>query len=81
MNLSLADLGHTSETLRGQTRETLAALPSVAGALDAAEAQLARYRRGLEQAYGERLRLHTHAVVALGFERLVWRSTQGGSPT
>lgn len=49
----------------------------VAACLDAAEAQLARHRHGLEQAYGERLRLHTHAVVALGFERLVWRSTSG----
>ncbi|MEA1050894.1 hypothetical protein U5801_13905 [Lamprobacter modestohalophilus] len=70
MNLS-------GESLREQPREALAALPVVASALDTAEAQLARHRLGLEQAYGERLRLHTHAVVALGFERLVWRSSPG----
>ncbi|MEA3638532.1 MAG: AAA family ATPase, partial [Lamprobacter sp.] len=78
--LSLADTGLSAERLRESSREDLAALPSVASALDAAEAQLARYRQGLEQAYGTRLRLHTHAVVALGFERLVWRSTPGVSP-
>ncbi|MFE8034474.1 AAA family ATPase, partial [Thiohalocapsa marina] len=73
--LSLSDIGLSAEQLRESSREELAALPAVAGALDAAEAQLARYRLGLEQAYGQRLRLHTHAVAALGFERLVWRST------
>ena len=73
--LSLQALGQTGEQLRALPREDLAALPSVAASLDEAEGQLARHRQGLEQAYGERLRLHTHAVVALGFERLVWRST------
>ncbi|MBK1619076.1 AAA family ATPase [Lamprobacter modestohalophilus] len=75
--LSLQDLGDTAETLRAQSREALMAQPKVAACLDAAEAQLDRHRQGLEQAYGERLRLHTHAVVALGFERLVWRSCSG----
>ncbi|MBK1619074.1 AAA family ATPase [Lamprobacter modestohalophilus] len=75
--LSLQDLGDTAETLRAQSREALITQPKVAACLDAAEAQLARHRQGLEQAYGERLRLHTHAVVALGFERLLWRSCSG----
>jgi hypothetical protein len=75
--LSLQDLGETAQALRAQPREALSAQPKVAACLDAAEAQLARHRRGLEQAYGERLHLHTHAVVALGFERLVWRSRSG----
>ncbi|MBK1649111.1 AAA family ATPase [Rhabdochromatium marinum] len=73
--LSLHDIVQTGQALRPQSREELARLPLVAASLDAAEAQLAHYRQGLEQAYGQRLRLHTHAVVALGFERLVWRST------
>ena len=30
------------------------------------------YRGILMAAYPDRLRLHTYAVVALGFERLVW---------
>ncbi|MBK1619896.1 AAA family ATPase [Lamprobacter modestohalophilus] len=75
--LSLQDLNLSGESVREQPRDALAALPVVASALDTAEAQLARHRLGLEQAYGERLRLHTHAVVALGFERLVWRSSPG----
>jgi hypothetical protein len=73
--LSLRDLALSGEQLRAQSHAQLSALPKVAASLDSAEAQLARHRQGLEQAYGERLRLHTHAVVALGFERLVWRST------
>ncbi|MEA3642121.1 MAG: AAA family ATPase, partial [Lamprobacter sp.] len=77
--LSLQDLGETAETLRAQSREALSTQPRVAACLDAAEAQLARHRQGLEQAYGERLRLHTHAVVALGFERLLWRSSSAAS--
>jgi hypothetical protein len=73
--LSLPDIGQSADWLRERSREELADLPQVAAALDSAEAQLAGYRLGLEQAYAQRLRLHTHAVVALGFERLVWRST------
>lgn len=73
--LSRKDLGQTGEQLRALPREALARLPGVAASLDDAEAQLAGHRHGLEQAYGERLHLHTHAVVALGFERLIWRST------
>ncbi|EIC20755.1 AAA family ATPase [Thiorhodovibrio frisius] len=73
--LSLQDLGESAERLRQLSRDELSARPQVAARLDEAEAQLARHRQGLEQAYGGRLRLHTHAVVALGFERLLWRST------
>ncbi|MBK5967734.1 MULTISPECIES: AAA family ATPase [Thiorhodovibrio] len=73
--LSLQDLGESAERLRQLSREELSARPQVAALLDEAEAQLVRHRQGLEQAYGGRLRLHTHAVVALGFERLLWRST------
>jgi hypothetical protein len=76
--LSLQALGQTAQTLRASSRKALIALPQVAACLDEAEAQLARHRQGLEQTYGERLQLHTHAVVALGFERLLWRSTSGG---
>jgi hypothetical protein len=73
--LSLQDAGLSAQALRESSREALSALPQVASRLDEAQVQLARHRQGLEQAYGERLRLHTHAVVALGFERLLWRSS------
>lgn len=39
---------------------------------DLDEAQPARYRADREKAYGEKLRLRSHAVVGVGFERLVW---------
>ena len=60
---------------RKTSREALRKVPAVAERFEAAEAQLARYRKTLEEVYGERLRLHTHAVVCIGMERLVWQST------
>jgi len=40
--------------------------------LDASRNKLEGYRATLQEACGERLRLRTFSVVALGFERLVW---------
>jgi len=40
--------------------------------LGAARTQVQRYRQTLESKYGTALNLHAYAVVALGFERLVW---------
>nr|VFK19621.1 MAG: PD-(D/E)XK nuclease superfamily protein [Candidatus Kentron sp. LPFa] len=65
-------LGMKSEAAREIGREALRELPPVAEQLNIANAQLARYRETLEQVYGEKLRLHTHAVVCIGLERLVW---------
>jgi len=53
-------------------REELRELPPVVEELKIAGAQLARYRETLERVYGKKLRLHTHAVVCIGLERLVW---------
>lgn len=47
-------------------------LPPVMEQLNRAGAQLARYRETLERVYGKKLRLHTHAVVCIGLERLAW---------
>jgi hypothetical protein len=33
---------------------------------------LTAYREALEHAGGPALKLHTHAVVSIGLERLVW---------
>nr|VFJ75054.1 MAG: Glycosyl transferase family 2 [Candidatus Kentron sp. FW] len=60
------------EEIRAESREELRALPQVAAKLTEATEQLSRYRATLEQVYGEKLRLHTHAVVALGLTRLIW---------
>jgi hypothetical protein len=70
--LSLKKLGLTAEEVRAQSRETLQRLPAVEEALQAALLQLQDYRRVLVEKYREPQRLHCFAVVALGFERLVW---------
>ena len=70
--LSLSDLGLTGDAIRATPRAELAALPLVQTALAAATRKAEDYRAILEAAYQGRLRLHTYAVVALGFERLVW---------
>lgn len=65
-------LGTNSEAVRDMTREELRKLPPVVEQLNIAGAQLSRYRETLERVYGKKLRLHTHAVVCIGLERLVW---------
>ncbi len=70
--LSLDELGLTGEEVRGMSRDELRSLPLVEEKLAQARAQLGKYRPLLEAKYGDVLRLHTYAVVALGFDRLVW---------
>ncbi|MCF7977460.1 MAG: ATP-binding protein [Chromatiaceae bacterium] len=70
--LSLKDLGLTGEQVRTEAREALAERPAVAVKLDEAEAQARAYGATLRERYGLQ-QLHAFAVVALGFERLVWR--------
>lgn len=50
----------------------LRALPAIQTELRQARTQLQTYRHTLQAHYGASLRLHTYAVVALGFERIVW---------
>jgi hypothetical protein len=71
--LGLKDLGLTGEQVRGQSRETLAALPAVAAKLDEGAAQAAYYGATLRERHGLK-DLRAFAVVALGVERLVWRA-------
>ncbi len=70
--LSLDEMRLTGEEVRGMSREELRSLPQVEEKLAQARAQLGKYRPLLEAKYGDLLRLHTYAVVALGFDRLVW---------
>jgi len=72
--IPLQELGLSNQDVRLKSREELRALPQVEAKLAQATGQLTRYRATLEEAYGERLRLSTHAVVALGLTRLVWDS-------
>ncbi len=71
--LSLKKLGMSGEEVRTASRAELMQLPAVAGAFAQADAQLAAYREALARRQGGALKLRAHAVVALGFERLVGR--------
>jgi len=70
--IPLSDLGLTGTAVKATPREDLAGLPLVAAALAEATRKAADYRATLQATYGAKLRLHTFAIVALGFDRLVW---------
>lgn len=70
--IPLSDLGLTGEAVKATPREELAGLPLVAAALAEAIRKAEGYRATLQAVFGARLRLHTFAIVALGFDRLVW---------
>jgi len=69
--VKLKDTGLSGAEVRELTEEQLKALEPVKQNLTMAEGQLARYRQALSAIYGDRLRLHTHVVISIGFERLV----------
>ncbi len=66
------DLGLSGEELRRMSRAELAALPPVGQKLTEARAQTTDYLHELRQRYRMELRLRVYAVVAIGFDRLVW---------
>jgi hypothetical protein len=72
----LNDLRLSGEAVQALSRAELAALPLVKQKLAEARAQAPAYRREVEQRYQSmlkmQLRLRTFAVVAVGFDRLVW---------
>jgi hypothetical protein len=72
--LGKADM--TDEQVKALTREELQVLPVVQENFSQAQRQLQAYRQSLLDQYGEKLKLQTHAVVAVGFERLVWESNK-----
>ncbi len=70
--LAAKDLGLNAEQLAQTPRETLAAHPKVHAKLAEARQQLNRYATALEEKYGTRLKLQTHAIVCIDLARLVW---------
>jgi hypothetical protein len=74
--IKLGDLGLSGEAVCALSRAELAALPLVRQKLQEARAQALAYRREVEVRYQSllnlNLRLRAYAVVAVGFERLVW---------
>jgi hypothetical protein len=63
----------SGEKLRNMPKKELESIPSVKKAFEEATMQLADYRRTLGEVYGDSLRLRSFAVVAVGFERLLWK--------
>lgn len=63
-----------ARTVRRKTREELLALPAVQAEIAAAKKQGQDYSAALALQYGARLKLRTFAVVAVGFEKLVWQA-------
>ena len=74
--VSLNEAGLDGKTLETMDREALQALPAVQGKQREAEAGLARYREKLNNKFGDLPRLHSFSVVAVGFERLVFSSSE-----
>ncbi len=71
--VSLKEVGLSGAQVRELSREELRLLPAVQQQLSQATTQLARYRVGLTQIYGNILRLQAYGVVSIGFERMVWQ--------
>jgi hypothetical protein len=74
--IKLSDLNLNGRELAALSTEELHALPQVQAAFTAAFAQLKTYQPILYQRYGNILQLQTTAVVAIGFERVLWRKQQ-----
>ncbi len=73
--LSLKELGLGGEDVKTASRAELMGHALVQEALDQAAGQLAAYRQALARSWGDTLKLRSFAVVALGFERLVFRAS------
>ena len=58
---------------RKKTRQEVLALKKVKKEMDAAVAQVKGYQTRLLAKYGSTLNLRTYAVVAVGFEKVVWQ--------
>ena len=63
----------SGEEARAMSRSEVLALEKVKEKMEEAVTQLKSYRQRLLDKYGSTLRLRSYAVVALGFERVVWK--------
>jgi len=71
LNLSEAELSGLQA--RKKSRQEVLALNKVKKTMDAAVAQVKGYQTRLLAKYGSTLKLRTYAVVALGFDKVVWQ--------
>ena len=74
--MKLGEIGQSGAAVRELEETAILALDSVKANFAQATTQLQNYRQALTKHYGDRLRLRTYAVVAIVFERLVWREIQ-----
>ena len=72
--VKLSTLGLDARTVRTKTREELLMLAPVQAEIANAQKQGRDYGAALMTKYGARLKLRTFAVVAIGFEKLVWQA-------
>ncbi|MDM8520029.1 PD-(D/E)XK nuclease domain-containing protein [Anaerolineales bacterium HSG6] len=70
--VTLKEAGLNGVEVRALSKAELVALPAVQAKLNDASSQLSRYRQGLADIYGDKLRLQSHIVVSVGFERVIW---------
>ncbi|MFN8495531.1 MAG: AAA family ATPase [Caldilineaceae bacterium] len=70
--ITLPELGMTREALQQLDDARVKTLPLVQSKFSEAQAKLQQYHTSLTKKYGDQLRLRAYAVVALGFERVVW---------
>jgi hypothetical protein len=70
--VGLSEGGLSGEQARTMAVDTIKRLPAMQAKLAQAQDQLHHDRHVLQAQYGDSLRLRTFAVVALGFDRLVW---------
>ena len=71
--LSLGKIGLSGTEIKKQSLHALSVLTPIADKLAEAKRQISTYRTKLHAKYGNQLRLHAYAVVAIGFERVVWQ--------
>jgi hypothetical protein len=70
--VTLTEAGVDGESARTLPSVDVSALPAVKKKVDEARRQLQNYKQLLHTNHGAQLKLRCYAVVALGFDRLVW---------
>jgi DNA-binding transcriptional MerR regulator len=71
--LKLSEAGLSAEEVKRLTMAELEALKPVQEKLEQAKQQLLDYRTELESKYDNVFKLQLISVVAVGFDRLVWK--------
>ena len=72
--IKLNELALSQEKLAAMTDPELVTLPLVQERLQSALTQVQRYYHTLAAKYGEPQRLRAYAVIAIGFDRLLWQA-------